>query len=444
MPELNTLMKLGLDGLSYTSEQIKEYVGPLAGIKEELRRTLLDAGKIIPLTTRPLDLNTHHLTAVDGASVVKMQSYFDVLSVTAAVAEGNKHAHLYTDKNYPGITYSTIRQHSSEIDASGVSLIRSTAELMMLNRAQGYANIIDGSWISNLTSLLIDITRKRNTSYTNSMMLFEFLLYQKEKGWDARTDLFAVVDRLINPSAYDDSINYVALSKSDSSAILAKEYLGTQGLAFNTRLQVPLSPKLTFFLENFSVKDRVLADLALKPGEMLAPEPVGFSALASSFNIANAEESNGFEALKASHWDENSEEYQYLHEVLFGLLDTMPGASTANKVKVAQLKKNSDEPEESRIWTSYIKPSINGRALKMEFSRGQNTDVLEKAENLAYVIDQDMVNGIKEPYAQYLVDKRVKQVSVLSDLYLNNLRKELKQEGYDSSIIEMLSGGYRT
>lgn len=438
MPESNTLINLGIQGLTAVPEQIREQVEPLKGIKEELRKTLLDAGKIIPLGSNPLDLETHPLTAVDGASVGKMQSYFDIISVTAAIAEGNKHQHIYTDKNYPGIAYSTLRQHSSEIDSSGIGLLRSTAELMMLNKTEGYANIIDGSWVSNLTSLLIDMTRKKNaTSYTNSIMLFDFLLDQRAKGWDAEVDLLNAVDRLINPQDYDDKHNYIALSKSDSSSRLSAVYQDLPNI----------SPFLKHFLRTFSVKDRVLADLALEPGEMLVPEPVFFPTIWQMLNMANADESNGFEALRASRWTENSDEYKYLNRVLFGLLDTMPGSSLSNKAKAAQLKKsqeNEDDPATTRIWNVFIKPTINSRVLKVEFSRGFNTNVEKKAQDLAYVLDQDMVQGIKEPYAQYLVDRRVKQVSVLSDLFLKNIQTELKQQNYESSIIQMLSGGYRT
>lgn len=436
---VSSLVQAGIHSLSDNSDDlIGRFILPLQQAIPRLREILIDKKVIIPYEDKETmaSITQYPVMSIDGGRVTKPQAYFDLVSIAAGLAEGRRCVpHKYEDDNFPSIVYNVLSQHSSEVDKTTTPLLMSAAELMMLDKADSYLKIIDGAWSSNFTQLFIALTDAQEGSLKT---FFNFLLAQKKKeGWTDGYEIVNSLDRLIYPAKYvDHPSNIIALSKSDSASNLSSDFNDKDAGFFDDDVEIGE------LLMNLKPKNRFLASLVLKEGEMISPRAMNIgSTIPMKLELEESQTFKAIELLKNSKKEFSSQDYKYLSNVVNSILvSSNDDKTTLEKIKSLQ----SRSQNHSWIWTTYFKPYVGGRILKMEFSRTEpnESDIIAKGRKLATIVSADMVEGYKEPYSQWLVDRRAKKVSDVSKIFQEQVLQKINN--FDPNLASTISESYRS
>ena len=466
---------------------------PMGSISKELRAHLLDTNQIVQIPDASDLIQEVSLATIDGGSVLDQLSFADLIVTGATLGEGYNSKQLYeSDAHYPVLSYVTIVQHQWKNSSVLSPGLMASQELSLIGKVDHNVRIIDGSWTSGLTSLILASLHNENASVS---ILDSALTQRAREGWDGK-DVLRAVDRLTSPWRYRNTqSDLIALSKSDSSMVWSRKIQKTLG-------------KESDLFKNIELSDRNLASLVLHPGEMLAPTYVDAGkSLAAQIEKSNP---NWSKLAAAARWLKKNltenEQVRYNVEKVSQLSTEEKNARASFlETFVSQLLETGYEddslPAEERnlqerlneisassggawVWATYFLPSDfeeNSKILRMEFTRdwsewdetntnmfsdleavedalmdgdkyydphisadphiGYRDLVLPKGQRLVSLVNQDIVSPeILEPWSQYIADRNAKQVSALAKA----VRTELISSVQDVRLRAGLLQNYRT
>lgn len=392
----------------------KEYGSIMSDISksaEELRATMLDEGNILPVPSMSKDeLNQKSLCAIDGASGSEKMQSADMLVAGATLHEGSESKPLFTDGNdhsKPHSTYVDVRLHTAKNDQI-LSAMRAYGEIQVLGDAEHDISIIDGSYLGNFLTVMYQLQESPYTA--------ERIIEHLQKDTEGR--FIRGVRKILDVSAQNASgKNIVALAKSDSSKELVNRYLKNPG---------------------FFITDKMIAEYLLKPGEMLRPAPVKSNIGRVSLLEPDGDTWSGFK------WNPTTLD-KVAQKAIFDLMD-----GVGSQENLFSLYTYLYQFEAYQYF--YFKPDKfheGSNPLRVEFvadvrsRQNFESKLLATASDLAARISGDIVNpSVKEPYAQYMVDRVVKtQVTSALRYCRLNIVRHLQDSGVR---VDGLISGYRT
>lgn len=395
------------------AQEYGEIMLDISGMAKELRATLLDEGNILPVPSlSEHQLQQKSMCAIDGASGSEKMQSADILVAGSTLHEGAKSASLFTDEDgeeqkFPYSRYVDVRLHAAKNDQI-LSAMRAYGEIQVLGDSTHDISIIDGAYLGNLLTVLYQL---QDSPYTAQR-----IVQSLKSDTDGR--FIRGVRKILDVAAQNASgKNVIALAKSDSSRELVKRYIKSPG---------------------FFATDKMLAEYLLKPGEMLRPAPVR-----SNIDRVSMLEKDG-NTWAGFKWDPESletDEYRAVTELMDG---------TGQEESLFALYTYLYQFEAYQYF--YFKPAKfneGSNPLRVEFvadvrAREGFTDrLVSKAAEIAGHVSADIVNpSVKEPYAQYMVDRTVKrQVTSVLRYYRANIAQHLKGTGVH---VDGLISGYRT
>ncbi len=355
----------------------------IADIALNLRKKFLNDGTIV---TAPVlsekETGAVSLCAIDGASGMEKMQSADILVAAATLHDGLFSKKLYDVDNAddkPHMVYSDIRLHLSKNDQI-LSAMRAFTEIGVLGESQHDISIIDGSYLGNFLTVIYAL---QDSSFTAEPVI-EHLRNDTNKSF------LKGVYKILNVSdRAKSSQEIIALAKSDSSREMVKRFVGDSNEFFTT--------------------DKMLAEYLLKPGELLLPASVKSNQ--SKVSILELQ-SNGY--WSGFRWNPKKalsvEDFSLLEEVFEGKHKSVDGDLFSLYTYLFDL---------DNYHYTYFKPkgfSEESNPLRIEFTapsglgaNGKSNSLTEKALFFASHINSDIIPSMKEPYAQYMVDKDIKQ-----------------------------------
>ena len=476
-------MSILVDGLPQVGaliHQLNELSKPLSNFKKTLRELLLDSDQILKIGhDHPIEEIS--LATVDGAVAVQQMAFANLVVSGASLGEGYASKHLYeTEHDYPSLSYLNLLQHQSRTAKTLPPGVMSAQEIALIGYLEHDVTALDGSWLSGLTSVYLSLLESEVAS---EAILSTMLQQRLKKGWDGK-ELLRGIDRITSPWRYKDSNkDLIALSKSDSSMVWAR------------RIAKLFGDKLPA-LNGFELTDRVLAGIALRPGEMFRPIYVDAGrSLSPRLSYTQSKEAKVFDALKNLIHYLTPQEADFLgidspdqlteqmrverEEFLTSCVDELMLSAykdselpSENRSIGQRLKEMDSSPGSAWVWATYFIPHDqpdNSRALRIEFTRdysdfdtyanevdgewgdysvavnleqgGFDDVVVDKSRRLVSMVDQDMSpSPILEPWSQYVADRQAKQVAELAETAKNELANAVE----DPYLLAGLLSNYRT
>lgn len=466
------------DGVAQIPGLVKKFEtmgAPMEGISKALREHLLETDQILKIDDASDLIPQVSLATIDGGSVLDQLSFADMVVTGAAIGEGRASKKLYlSDAEYPVLTYASVVQHQWKNSSMLAPGLMASQELSLQGHIKHNIKIIDGSWTSGLTAMMLASLQHEQAS----LAILDSALGQRARdGWDGFEALRAV-DRITSPWRYRNAdFEVIALSKSDSSMVWSQRIRRSLG-------------KTSDIFKNLELTDRNLAGLVLEPGEMLSPTYV--DAGRSLSPRLSAEETRSAKIRKVARWltrnlteqeqirygvdsvaqlpkAEQESRSSFITAFVSQLLDTgyqdsaLPEEHRTPQQRIAEL---DSHPGGSWVWSSYFLPNDfdpNHRPLRMEFTRdwsdwdeqnrgndygdydddqvyydthisadpllGYGDIVIPKAKHLVSLVNQDIVSAeISEPWSQYAADQNAKQVSALAQRVKSELISSVKDE----------------
>lgn len=372
-----------------------EYSESIAKIMPELRERLLAEGKIVSFEKNN-EFNKS-MVAVDGARVSEDLAGGDLIVVGATAGEGHSSRPVYPNNNIPAEAWASLLPHKTN-NKDIASDIMSTLELRILHKVDADVKIIDGAYLSNVSTVLYALTGVTRVDTDRIDTLFDAI------DGDADGSLQQAIQEVIYPDRNNTS-RIISLPKSDTAKTYSKDFF-EEGHMLD------------------GISDRIIASRILLPGEMFTPRNIRSNdALISRLNTFDDKKYDG--------------KYQDLYH---SLLEGKSGLLT---------RLNNLDTEEGILWTSYFKPyaaTIQSKAMKVEFPYYKNNKTnlqgaANHAANLVSLVDQDVIDSsILEPWCQYMADVNAKDASAGTNIIKNYMIANSKNN-YDTA---GLLRGYRT
>lgn len=457
------ILDTGMESLGGLLEGFNSLADPLHRTIKPLRESLIKHGLIVPIPDNSSTTHDISLATVDGAFVVEQFAYLDMMVSGAAIGEGNSFKFLYEDNNaYPSTAFISSLQHDSK-NSDAARALMAVQEMALLDYIDHDVKIMDGSWLSSATSLVLTFSQ----SEPGSRVILEYLLWQRHKpGWDGQ-EFIRTLGRVLSPWNYqDDNTDILALTKSDSSQVLTRRAL--ENYIDDDQLRQDF--------ERLGLMDRALASLVLHPGEMIKPLyidagrslwPRIAKGAARAVNKARAVLENELTGWEQQHYSvrdihglstaERQERSEFLAAVVRQSVQS--GDDSVNDgLSLVERLQELEGSAGAWVWSTYFKPNIftaEHKALRMEFVRDAVENetpevrsmptvylpaVTAKAQRLASLVDADMqVPEILEPWSQYVADREAKGVSTLASAARAHLLAEA-----DDILLPSILRGYRT
>lgn len=382
-----------------------------------LRIKFLEDGTIVTVPEISLDVaKTKSLCAIDGASGSEKMQSADILIAGSTLHEGLNAKPIFgqaeSDITKPYASYSDVRLHASKNDQI-LSAMRAFTEIAVLGESEHDISIIDGAYLGNFLTVLYQL---QDSQFTAERII-------EHMQADTNKSFLRGVRKILDVKAQVASgQSIVALAKSDSSREMVRRYVGKS---------------------DFFATDKMLAEYLLKPGEMLLPAPVR----ANKDKVSLLEKAPQTGLWVGFKWNAKKvlgdSEYKVLEDFFDGI----------NKVSDKDLFSLYTYLYDLNSYHyTYFKPTKfreGSNPLRVEFvadaeSSADFTEHLnKKALEIASHINSDIISPtFKEPYAQYMVDRDVKQpVSSALKYFRVKLSQELKDSGLH---IDGVTSGYRT
>lgn len=465
---MGSIIEEALRDIASVTSGFEEVMQPVSDVANGLRDFLLEQD-FIHKYADPENFDAPTLATIDGACITNQLSHFDMIISGATLGEGTRSENLFTEDNYPSTTFLSLLQHDSG-NKDVARALMAAQEVSLLDHAPHMVRVMDGSWLSSATSLVLTFSRNA----AGSQLILEYLLKQRTaEGWDG-FEIVRGLERIFAPWLQSELSPHeiIALSKSDSSHVISRRI----GAMLPSESQLAKSFKAVGFM------DRLLASIVLDSGEMLTPTYI--DAGRSLYPRINSDDMRGItkakNALKEnlSGWEQKfygisdisgldrktrAARARYLDDVVgqmlvSGYLSPLDGQS-ADSRSIQERVKSLDSAEGVWIWSTYFKPHVFSRrdkALRMEFARDMcaedDTETLFRPEHylpetqikasyLCALISGDMISSeILEPWSQYIADRRAKEVSSLSDVVTNHMIATVD----DDLLLDGIWRNYRT
>lgn len=358
MPYISEHLLTNLDGLLVDYEKhIRKPSRQLKRYEEEIRNT----GTYIQTFKQNLhSLDNKTLVAVDGGRTINQLAGADLIVAGATVADGYRSKPHYGDDPV-SVSDVSIIPHSADSEQNFGRRVMFGLELALL-----------GETFKNIDHTIID------GAFINGCSEFVFGLYSRDREAVKKVielnktyQIFNIIEELLSLHNNNSSLKAFALTKSDSSYHYSKNIYEEIFKEKDNN-------------SHFSqLDDRKLATRVLNGGEFLTPRLL---------------ETNNTLIQKISNTD-------------------LPSVASSFTSVVADMK-NLFESVKGCLYTTYFKPhewAKSDRAMKVEFTT--SGDPVEVAQQILELIDADCLGTeIMEPYSQYIVDRRAKDVSNATDM----------------------------
>ncbi len=385
----------GTKNFSALEEQIGNNLEQLELLSNDVRTRLLETENIVTFS-REYD-NLPPLLTVDGGVVNEKLSHTDLIITGASLGESSYEqpgGPIYTDEDdIPATAYVVMLQHDSK-NSNVANSLMAIQEIALIGRCltdhEEALIIIDGGWLSSLTTIIIELT----SSKASALALYDFIAENRA----LMPYIKKTIKTITNPD--EASRKLVALSKSDSKGI------------WIDRLE-EIDKELGDRMRTRKIRDRALASTILKSGEALSPTYIdaGHSLIKGLDKWVDQGSKLYFDK------DRNDPEIKALLTWILKYSHTnVPNLHVRNGAK---------------LWSTYFKPNNfanSSKALRIEFIRETalvnpehpHTSALVLVEDvIKYLncIDEDVVaDNILEPWCQYIADRRAKEVSQLANI----------------------------
>lgn len=352
---------------------VHDLLNPLAAAAEQAREWLTDTGQIHDLpevgTVPP-----RTIAAVDGARVVEQMYAADLLIAVGCAADG----------------LTPHPDHAGERHTSWVQVMRHEPDT---------ARLCDAAMIAQEVGVLARLPHQLRVYDGSHTTLFVAVLTALFSRSDviaaAAADLceqFAVPDALTRVTTYDPDSWVVGLPKSDS----ADDYVRAVGKQLGVRMEAG---------------DRFLASQVLRPGQLLAPQPV--------------------RGLAHPHMGS-------------GRPDAPRPARQAITDMQGVIEQIAAVAQQGRFQSVLFRPRTSDTVLKVEFSAPAGADpqqVLDRAMQVCALLDAETVGPhMLEPYCQWAVDRVAKTISPAASA----IRQQITAAATGTGYAALLARSYRT
>lgn len=369
-------------------EDFQSVIREPSQVLKALETDLREQGEFILAFQPEHVLRDRSLVAVDGGRATEQLSGGDLIVAGATLADGYRSQQMFGDSPIAE-GQATIIPHTADGDNKVGGALMFSMELRIIAQAAraGVDHIIlDGLYLLAVSDVLHFLLKNPKQA--------DRILEMDEDGL-----LSEGMERILKPNR-DNPAALISIAKSDSSYVLSRQMFGKDH---------PMADR---------VNDRMLATRLLEPGEFFKPRTI------SSNNVL------------ISEWKKREK-----------TLTPKVAAFLKGKYEaLLSLGGTSDGTYENNIYTTYFKPSLwerSNRAIKVEFVYFKNSTktLTEQAEEVIQIVNDDIVDAsIMEPYSQYLVDLRAKEVSQAKELSYNTLIESAESSDELMSVLY----GYRT
>lgn len=464
---MGSIIEEALQDIAAVARGFEKVMQPVSDVATGLRHFLLEEG-FIHKYADPDSYDAPSLATVDGACITNQMSHFDMVISGATLGEGTRAPNIFTADDYPSTTFLSLIQHDSG-NSDIARALMAAQEVSLLDYAPHMVRIMDGSWLSSATSLVLTFSK----NVVGSQLILEYLLKQRHvDGWDG-FEIVRGLERIFAPWTRSELSPHeiIALSKSDSSRVISRRIASA----------LPPGSELSQSFSAVGFMDRLLASIVLDSGEMLTPTYI--DAGRSLYPRLDVDKMAGINKAKdnllssLSGWEqkfygvkdisslssrERSARAKYLNDVIYQMLVSGYNGDTGNGVvdprSIKERVKSLDSLQGAWIWSTYFKPHVFSRrdkALRLEFARDleeNETDAIYepehylpeahiKASYLCSIVSGDMISSeILEPWSQYIADRRAKEVSSLGDIVTSHMIATVD----DELLLDGMWRNYRT
>lgn len=465
---MGSIIEEALRDLASVADGFQEIMQPVSDAADGVREFLLEDGFIHQYAS-PDSFVAPTLATIDGACITNQMSHFDMIISGATLGEGSNSEPIYSEDNYPSTTFMSLIQHDSGNKDVARSLM-AAQEISMMDHTSHMVRIMDGSWLSSATSLILTFSRNQ----AGSLLILEYLLKQREdEGWDG-FEIVRGLDRVFAPWLQSELSPHeiIALSKSDSSQVISRR----------VKQMLPEGSSLLKAFNAVGFMDRLLASVVLDSGEMMTPSYI--DAGRSLYPRVNIDDMKGITKAQSqllshlSGWEQNhygvtdisqlspkqrQSRAKYLTDIVQQLLVSgyvsPDGQSSLDTRSIQERIKSLDSNQGAWIWATYFKPhafSRRDKALRLEFARDTVAEdeteaqfspdfylpeINTKASYLCALISGDIISSeIVEPWSQYIADRRAKEVSSIGSIVTGHMIATVD----DALLLDGIWRNYRT